>query len=132
MVGRGSFPDLDLEDSLRLVEVVVVGAPSWASFLAAPLGPDSRVEESLFSAWDDDDVDDDEDATSATATSATSATTVSTTASLELSAGLEDGFQVGLWRPEEGDLVGVPAKLRLTRCSTGLEVGGVHRGERPS
>ena len=45
------------------------------------------------------------------------------------SLGLEDGFQVGLCRPEEGDLVGEPAKLR---CSTGLEVGGVHRGERPS
>ena len=45
------------------------------------------------------------------------------------SLGLEEGFQVGLWRPEEGDLVGEPAKLR---CSTGLEVGGVHRGERPS
>ena len=48
------------------------------------------------------------------------------------SLGLEDGFQVGLWRPEEGDLVGEPAKLRFTWCSTGLEVGGVHRGERPS
>ena len=34
-----------------------------------------------------------------------------------------------LWRPLEGDLVGEPAKLR---CSAGLEVGGVHRGERPS
>ena len=45
------------------------------------------------------------------------------------SLGLDDGFQVGLCRPLEGDLVGEPAKLR---CSTGLEVGGVHRGERPS
>ena len=36
---------------------------------------------------------------------------------------------MGLCRPEEGDLVGDPAKLR---CSTGLEVGGVHRGDRPS
>ena len=48
------------------------------------------------------------------------------------SLGLEDGFQVGLCKPEEGDLVGDPAKLRRTLCSTGLEVGGVHRGERPS
>ena len=28
--------------------------------------------------------------------------------------------------------MGEPAKLRFTLCSTGLEVGGVHRGERPS
>ena len=48
---------------------------------------------------------------------------------LRCSLGLEDGFHVGLCRPEEGDLVGEPAKAR---CSTGLEVGGVHRGERPS
>ena len=28
---------------------------------------------------------------------------------LRCSLGLEDGFQVGLWRPLEGDLVGEPA-----------------------
>ena len=28
------------------------------------------------------------------------------------SLGLEEGFQVGLWRPEEGDLVGVAASCR--------------------
>jgi hypothetical protein len=138
MVGRESLPDL--EDSLRLVvvAVVVVGAPSCASFLAAPLGPDSRVDVADLSALDDDeevvdddDEDDEEDedatVTSSVTTSATSSTT--TVSDLVLSAGLEDGFQVGLWRPDEGDLVGEPAKLR---CSTGLDVGGVHRGERPS
>ena len=26
------------------------------------------------------------------------------------STGLKDGFQVGLWRPAEGDLVGAPAR----------------------
>ena len=68
MVGRES---LDLDDSLR---VTVVGAPSWASFLVAPLGPDSRLV--LVSAdledddvVDDDDDDDDDEATSATTTS---------------------------------------------------------------
>ena len=104
MVGRESLPDFDLEDSLRLVVAVVVvdGAPSWASFLAAPLGPDSREEVADLSALDDEedvvdeeeDDEDDDDATSATSTSATSSTT--TVSSLALSAGLEDGFHVGL------------------------------------
>ena len=31
----------------------------------------------------------------------------------ELSLGLEEGRQVGLWRPEEGDLVGVAAFLMV-------------------
>ena len=123
MVGRES---LDLEDSLRVVDVdvvVVEGAPSWASFLVAPLGPDSRdvvasepPDFSALGALDDDDVDDDDDedddavVTTSSATTISSATTVSD--SLEFSAGLEEGFQVGLWRPLEGDLVGEPAKLR--------------------
>ena len=111
-----------------LVVVVSEGAPSCASFLAAPLGPDSRVEVALVE--DDDDADDDAEVTTSATTTVSDSTTSDET--LELSAGLEDGFQVGLWRPEEGDLVGEPAKLRCTRCSTGLDVGGVHRGERPS
>jgi len=73
MVGRES---LDLDDSLRVtvVVVVVVGAPSWASFLVAPLGPDSRLVLVSADLEDDDVVDDDDDdeATSATTTSATS------------------------------------------------------------
>jgi hypothetical protein len=88
------------------------GAPSCASCFAAPLGPASRVE-AVDTAVDLGNTYADEDVMSAGAASSSNMglDAVINVAAMACSAGLLLGFHVGLWRPDEGDLDGVPASL---------------------